>query len=206
MLNFTGAGPGFLKNSILFHQEHYLQVFNLHLDLMQQHLDRYTGIHLKDGIPKPENQTAAGILRNLRTIQDFYVKYGLSTAEGVSEVASVGGFVKEYQVDLNPDALKAYNVSVMDVMNAVKKSNLDIGAETIELNNVEYIIRGLGYVKNLNDLEISVVAVRNNVPVRIKDVAHVAFGPATRRGGLDKAGSEAVVLLLLHDMVQIRWK
>jgi len=130
--------------------------------------------------------------QELKTIQDFYVKYSLSTAEGVSEVASVGGFVKEYQVDLNPDALKAYNVSVMDVMNAVKNSNLDIGAETIELNNVEYIIRGLGYVKSLNDLEISVVAVRNNVPVRIKDVAHVNFGPATRRGGLDKAGSEAV--------------
>ena len=79
----------------------------------------------------------------LKTIQDFYVKYSLSSAEGVSEVASIGGFIKEYQVDLDPDALKAYNVSVMDVMNAVKKSNLDIGAETIELNNVEYIIRGL---------------------------------------------------------------
>ncbi|MFZ0281438.1 MAG: efflux RND transporter permease subunit, partial [Bacteroidales bacterium] len=128
----------------------------------------------------------------LRTIQDFYVKYSLSSAEGVSEVASVGGFIKEYQVDLNPNALKAYNVSVMDVMNAVKNSNLDIGAETIELNNVEYIIRGLGYVKSLNDLEISVIAVRNNVPVRIKDVAQVSFGPATRRGGLDKSGSEAV--------------
>jgi Cu(I)/Ag(I) efflux system membrane protein CusA/SilA len=128
----------------------------------------------------------------LKTIQDFYVKYSLSSAEGVSEVASVGGFVKEYQVDLNPNALKAYNVSVMDVMNAVKNSNLDIGAETIELNNVEYIIRGLGYIKNLSDLELSVVTVRNNVPVRIKDVANVSFGPATRRGGLDKSGSEAV--------------
>ena len=130
--------------------------------------------------------------QELRSIQDFYVKYGLSTAEGVSEVASAGGFIKEYQIDLNPEALKAFNVSVMDVMNAVRKSNLDIGAETMELNNVEYIIRGLGYVKNLDDLEISVVAVRNSVPVRIKDVAHVAFGPATRRGGLDKAGAEAV--------------
>src|ERR1035437_6107622 len=128
----------------------------------------------------------------LKTIQDFYVKYSLSTAEGVSEVASVGGFIKEYQVDLNPNALKAYNVSVMDVMNAVKNSNLDIGAETIEMNNVEYIIRGLGYVKSLDDLDNSVVAVRNNVPVRIKDVAHTSFGPATRRGGLDKAGAEAV--------------
>ncbi len=130
--------------------------------------------------------------QELRTIQDFYVKYGLSAAEGVSEVASVGGFIKEYQVDLNPEALKAFNVSVMDVMNAVRKSNLDIGAETVEINNVEYIIRGLGYVKNLSDLELSVITVRNNVPVRIKDVAHVAFGPATRRGGLDKSGSEAV--------------
>jgi len=130
--------------------------------------------------------------QELRTIQDFYVKYGLSTAEGVSEVASVGGFIKEYQVDINPEALKAFNVSVMDVMNAVRKSNLDIGAETVELNNVEYIIRGLGYVKSLEDLELSVIAVRNNVPVRIKDVAHTSFGPATRRGGLDKSGSEAV--------------
>jgi Cu(I)/Ag(I) efflux system membrane protein CusA/SilA len=130
--------------------------------------------------------------QELRTIQDFYVKYSLAAAEGVSEVASVGGFIKEYQVDINPDALKAYNVSVMDVMNTVRKSNLDIGAETIELNNVEYIIRGLGYVKSLEDLDNSVVAVRNNIPVRIKEVAHTAFGPATRRGGLDKSGAEAV--------------
>ena len=130
--------------------------------------------------------------QELRTIQDFYVKYGLSAAEGVSEVASVGGFVKEYQVDINPEALKAFNVSVMDVMNAVRQSNLDIGAETVELNSVEYIIRGLGYVKSLDDLESSVVKVNSNVPVRIKDVAHVSFGSATRRGGLDKSGSEAV--------------
>ena len=130
--------------------------------------------------------------QELRTLQDFYVKYSLSAAEGVSEVASVGGFTKEYQVDVNPEALKAFGVSVMDVMTAVKKSNLDIGAETVELNNVEYIIRGLGYVKSLEDLDNSVVMVRNNVPVRIKDVAITSFGPATRRGGLDKAGAEAV--------------
>lgn len=130
--------------------------------------------------------------QELRAIQDFYVKYGLTTAEGVSEVASVGGFIKEYQVDIIPEAMKAFQVTVMDVMKAVRNSNLDIGAETIELNNVEYIIRGLGYVKNLSDLELSVVAVRNNVPVRIKDIARTSFGPATRRGGLDKEGSEAV--------------
>ena len=142
--------------------------------------------------PKTGQPSGGWDPQELRTIQDFYVKYGLSTAEGVSEVASVGGFIKEYQVDLNPEALKAFGVTVMDVMNGVRKSNLDIGAETIELNNVEYIIRGLGYVKNLDDLESSVIAVRNNVPVRIKDVAHTSFGPATRRGGLDKAGSESV--------------
>ena len=88
--------------------------------------------------------------------------------------------------------MKAFNVSVMDIMNAVQKSNLDIGAETVELNNVEYIIRGLGYIKNISDLELSVVTVRENVPVRIKDVARVSFGPATRRGGLDREGTEAV--------------
>ncbi len=142
--------------------------------------------------PKTGKPNSGWNPQELRTIQDFYVKYGLATAEGVSEVASVGGFVKEYQVDINPEALKAYGVTVMDVMNGVRKSNLDIGAETVELNNVEYIVRGLGYVKNLDDLEGSVIAVRNNIPVRIKDVAHTSFGPATRRGGLDKDGSEAV--------------
>jgi copper/silver efflux system protein len=130
--------------------------------------------------------------QELRTLQDFYVKYSLSSAEGVSEIASIGGFVREYQVDIDPEALKAYGVSVMDVMNAVQQSNLDIGAETMELNQVEYLIRGLGYIKNIQDLDNAVVTARNNVPVRIKDVARTTFGPATRRGGLDKGGSEAV--------------
>lgn len=130
--------------------------------------------------------------QELRTIQDYYVKYALSSAEGVSEVASVGGYVKEFQVDLNPDAMRSFGVSVMDVMEAVKKSNLDIGAETIEINKVEYLIRGLGYIKNLADLENAAITSRNNVPVRIKDVATVNYGPATRRGGLDKEGMEAV--------------
>ncbi|WP_321519022.1 efflux RND transporter permease subunit [uncultured Bacteroides sp.] len=130
--------------------------------------------------------------QELRTIQDYYVKYSLSSAEGVSEVASVGGYVKEFQVDLNPEAMRSFGVSVMDVMEAVKKSNLDIGAETIEINKVEYLIRGLGYIKNLADLENAAITSRNNVPVRIKDVATVNYGPATRRGGLDKEGMEAV--------------
>jgi Cu(I)/Ag(I) efflux system membrane protein CusA/SilA len=129
--------------------------------------------------------------QELRTIQDYYVKYALASAEGVSEVASIGGYVKEYQVDIDPDAMKSHGVSVMDIMSAVKNSNLDIGAETVELNKVEYVVRGLGYIKNLNDLRDAVVSVRNNVPVRISDVAKISFGPATRRGGLDKSGAEA---------------
>lgn len=128
----------------------------------------------------------------LRTLQDFYVKYSLSTASGVSEVASIGGYIKEYQVELNPNAMRSFNVSVMDVMNAIQKSNIDIGAETIEINKIEYLIRGLGYIKNTKDLENAVITARNGVPVRIGDVAFVTTGPAPRRGGLDKEGVEAV--------------
>ncbi len=129
-------------------------------------------------------------LHEIRTAQDFYVKYALNAVEGVSEVASVGGMVKEYQVDVNPDALKAYNVSLTDVMTAVKKSNRDAGAQTIEINKAEYLVRGLGYVKTPEDLESAVVAVHDNVPIRIRDIARVGLGPATRRGLLDKDGAE----------------
>lgn len=128
----------------------------------------------------------------LRTIQDFYAKYSISAAEGVSEVASIGGFVKEYQVEINPNAMRAYDVSIMSIMAAVQKSNLDIGAETVEINKAEYLVRGLGYIKDVSDLEEAVVTVRNGIPVKVKDVAFVTLGPATRRGGLDKEGVEAV--------------
>ncbi|MDR1380574.1 MAG: efflux RND transporter permease subunit [Tannerella sp.] len=128
----------------------------------------------------------------LRTVQDFYVKYSLSAAEGVAEVASVGGFVKEYQVEINPGAMRLFGVSIMDVMTAIRKCNLDIGAETVEMNGVEYLVRGLGYLRNVSDLEESVVTVNNGVPVRIGDVAFVSIGPAARRGGLDREGVEAV--------------
>ena len=130
--------------------------------------------------------------QELRTIQDFYVRYYLTASSGVAEVASVGGFLKEYQVEIDPDAMKANNVDVNMIMNAVQNSNLDIGARTLEFNKAEYLVRGLGYIKNLKDLEESVVSVRNNVPIRLKDVAKIQFGPAGRRGGLDKGGVEAV--------------
>jgi Cu(I)/Ag(I) efflux system membrane protein CusA/SilA len=130
----------------------------------------------------------------LRSIQDYYVKLGLMSSEGVSEVASIGGFVKEYQVDLDPVAMKAHNVSMMMVMEAIKNSNLDIGANTVEMNLVEYYVRGLGYVKNLQDIEQAVVKVTDNIPLRIRDIAKVNIGPAPRghSGFLDKGGVEAV--------------
>jgi Cu(I)/Ag(I) efflux system membrane protein CusA/SilA len=128
----------------------------------------------------------------LRSVQDFYIRYGLMATEGVSEVASVGGFVKEYQVEADPDAMRARNVTLPELMKAIQQSNLDVGAETIELNRVEYLVRGLGYIQSITDLEEAAVAVRNGVPVRVSDVARVTLGPATRRGGLDKEGIEAV--------------
>ncbi|GAT63184.1 efflux RND transporter permease subunit [Paludibacter jiangxiensis] len=143
--------------------------------------------------PKTGKPTGGWDPQELRTLQDYYVKYSLASADGVSEVGSIGGYVKEYQIDLNPDAMKTYGVTVMDVMKAVQNSNLDIGAETMEMNQVEYVIRGLGYVKSLADIEKAVVAVsEDNTPITIKQIGNVTFGPATRRGGLDKNGIEAV--------------
>ncbi len=145
-----------------------------------------------EGRDKNGNATGGWDLHELRAVQDFYVRYALNSVEGVSEVASIGGYVKEYQVDVNPAALKAYNISLNMVMEAVQKSNRDAGARTIEINRAEYLVRGLGYIKSVTDLEKAVVAVQNNVPVRIKDVAVVTLGPMPREGALDKGGAEVV--------------
>ena len=145
-----------------------------------------------EGRDKDGNPTGGWDLHEIRTAQDFYVKYGLNAVDGVSEVASIGGFVQEYQIDVNPDALKAYNIPLHMVMQAVKKSNRDVGAKTIEVNQAEYLVRGLGYIKNTEDIEKAVVAVHDNVPIRIKDIGIVSLGPATRRGALDKGGAEVV--------------
>ncbi|PLX11384.1 MAG: cation transporter, partial [Marinilabiliales bacterium] len=145
-----------------------------------------------EGRDKDGNPAGGWDPHELRTIQDFHVRYSLTSAKGVAEVASIGGFVKEYQVDIDPNAMKAHGVSVGQIMVAVKNSNLDIGARTIEFNRAEYLVRALGYIQELEDLEESVVTVRDNVPIRLKDVAKINFGPGTRRGGLDKGGAEAV--------------
>lgn len=145
-----------------------------------------------EGRDKDGNPTGGWDLHEIRTVQDFFVKYSLNAAEGVSEVASIGGFVQEYQIDVNPDALKAYNIPLHKVMQAVQKSNRDVGAKTIEINQAEYLVRGLGYIKNVEDVEKAVVAVQDNVPIRVKDIAVVSLGPSTRRGALDKDGAEVV--------------
>ncbi|MEZ4995296.1 MAG: efflux RND transporter permease subunit [Saprospiraceae bacterium] len=145
-----------------------------------------------EGRDQEGRPTGGWDLHELRSIQDFYVRYGLSSAEGVSEVASIGGYVKEYQVDVDPDAMKANNITLEEVMKAIKGSNIDVGAQTIEINLAEYFVRGLGYVERVEDIEKSVIKTNDNVPLRIGDVARVNIGPATRRGILDKSGAEAV--------------
>ncbi len=138
------------------------------------------------------NPTAGWDLEELRTIQDWYVRYAFLSADGVSEVASVGGFVREYQVDIDPDAMRAYNVTLPEIYTAVKASNIDVGAKSIELNRTEYFIRGIGFIKSVEDIENSVIKVNDNVPISIKQIGTVALGPALRRGALDKDGAEAV--------------
>ena len=128
----------------------------------------------------------------LRSVQDFYVRFGLASAGGVSEVASIGGFVKEYQVDVDPEKMRVYGITLDQVMRAVRGSNQDVGAATLEINLAEYFVRGLGYLQNLEDLESAVVSEVGNVPVRLGDIARVNIGPAERRGLLDKSGAEAV--------------
>ncbi len=145
-----------------------------------------------EGLDEDGNPTGGWDLHELRTIQDWQVRYALMSADGVSEVASVGGFVQEYQIDVDPDAMRAADVTLEEIISAVRQSNIDVGARTIEVNNVEYVIRGLGFVEALPDLENAVIQVHDNVPIYVKNVAHVSLGPALRRGALDKEGAEVV--------------
>ena len=128
----------------------------------------------------------------------------LTSAKGVAEVASIGGFVKEYQIDIDPNAMKAHGVNVAQIMAAVKNSNLDIGARTIEFNRVEYLVGPFGYIKNLEDLEESVVAFTNNVPIRLKDVAKLILARQPAVVGWIKEVPKLLEVLLLHDTEQIR--
>ncbi|CAM5210451.1 efflux RND transporter permease subunit [Alishewanella longhuensis] len=142
----------------------------------------------------PEGKPSGGwSLEELRSVQDWYLRSGLLTAEGISEVAAIGGYQREYQVEVDANLLRLYDVTLEQVTAAVMAANLDVSAGSRELNGVEYLIRGVGYIKHLADLEQAVVRLApNNTPIRVQDVAKVGTGPAARRGALDVAGAEAV--------------
>ncbi|MGB6220026.1 efflux RND transporter permease subunit [Haloferula sp.] len=127
----------------------------------------------------------------LRSLQDWQVRYALLAAEGIAEVASVGGYVRQYQVDVDPDKLRAQNVTLAQVVDAVRKSNQEIGARNLAVNGVEYFIRATGYVSSVDDLRDAVVTVRDGTPITVGQVASVELGPALRRGALDVNGADA---------------
>ena len=131
-------------------------------------------------------------LYELRSLQDFYLKFHLQAIQGVSEVASIGGFIKEYQIDVDPNKIFALNIHFPEIIKAIKNSNIDVGAEVIEEGDREMIVRGVGFFKELSDIEEVVVKVKDNTPIRVKDLARVNIGPSFRRGALDKNGMESV--------------
>ncbi len=140
-------------------------------------------------------------LAQLRSIQDWYLRYELTSVEGVSEVASVGGFVKQYQVDVDPNKLNAYNIPLSKVKMAIKRSNKDVGGRLIEMSEIEYMVRGLGYIKGIEDIENIAIGVDDKgTPILVKDVANVHLGPELRRGitELDGEGEVAGGVVLMR--------
>src|SRR6058998_1021384 len=132
-------------------------------------------------------------LAQLRSIQDWNLRYALSSVKGVAEVAPVGGFVKQYQVDLDPNALVAYNIPLSEVVNAIKMSNADVGGKVFEVATTEYYIRGRGYIKKMEDIENIVLKVENGTPVYLKNVGNVHLGADLRRGVVELDGRGEVV-------------
>ena len=128
-----------------------------------------------------------------RALQDWYVKFALQTVPGVAEVASFGGFEKQYQLVLDPLKMQYYNVNMMEVMNAVKTSNNDVGGRKFEMSNMAYIIRGLGYIKNVKDVEDITIKNYNSIPVRVKDIGSIQMGGDLRLGIFDENGTGEVV-------------
>lgn len=133
-------------------------------------------------------------LAELRSLQDFFVRYQLQSVPGVAEVASVGGFVKQYQVEVDPQRLHGYGLSIQQLTEALRMANADVGARVLELSGREYMVRGLGYLKSVEDIEnVVLMAGAGGTPVRIQDVARVQLGPDIRRGVADKDGQGDVV-------------
>ncbi|MBL4820604.1 MAG: efflux RND transporter permease subunit [Gammaproteobacteria bacterium] len=133
-------------------------------------------------------------LAQLRSIQDWYLRYPLQTVDGVAEVASVGGYVKQYQVEVDPNALLRYNIPIDSIRMAIENSNKDVGGRLIELAETEYMVRSRGYIQSIDDLNSIPVAVdADGTPIRLQDVAHVHIGPELRRGVVDLDGEGEVV-------------
>ena len=139
------------------------------------------------------DRTGKHDLAELRSLQDWYLRYPLQTVNGVSEVASVGGFVKQYQVEVDPNALLRYNIPLSKVRMAIKMSNKDVGGRLVEMAETEYMVRGLGYIQSIEDLNSIPVSVdQNGTPIRLRDVANVQIGPELRRGLVDLNGEGEV--------------
>ncbi|MBK9550453.1 MAG: efflux RND transporter permease subunit [Gemmatimonadetes bacterium] len=130
-----------------------------------------------------EDTTGHKSLAELRSIQDWYLRYALTAVPGVSEVATLGGFEKQYQIDLDPAKLLGFRIPITAVMSAIQNANADIGAMVVELSEREYMVRGLGYLKSIDDIENVVVgATQSGIPVRVAELGRVSVGPAVRRG------------------------
>jgi len=139
------------------------------------------------------DRTGQHDLSELRSIQDWYLRYGLQTVPGVAEVASVGGFVKQYQVEVDPNALFNYGISLSKVKNAIMRSNQDVGGRLLEIAEREYIVRGKGYIQSLEDIEtIPIGATQEGTPLYLRDVADIKFGPDLRRGLVELDGEGEV--------------
>lgn len=136
-------------------------------------------------------------LSKLRSLQDWYIRYQLQAVEGVTEVATLGGYVREYQIDVIPEKLRAHRVTLPEVYEAVRRSNIDVGAKVVESNRYEFFIRGKGFVRSVQDIENVVIRQESGTPIYVKNVATVQLGPEFRRGTLDKAGREATGAVVL---------
>ncbi|MGY8714479.1 MAG: efflux RND transporter permease subunit, partial [Verrucomicrobiia bacterium] len=140
------------------------------------------------------DKTGTYDLSELRSIQDWYLRYELQTVPGVSEVASIGGYVKQYQVEVDPNKLAAYNLPLHKIIKAIKRSNNDVGGRLLEMSETEYMVRGLGYIQSLEDLNRVPLGIdKQGTPILLKDVARVQFGPELRRGLVDLNGEGEVV-------------
>jgi Cu(I)/Ag(I) efflux system membrane protein CusA/SilA len=139
------------------------------------------------------DRTHSHSLADLRTLQDWQLRYQLETVPGVAEVASIGGFVRQYQVNLDPQKLFSYGISAQMVIDRVRQSTNEVGGDVLEMSGAEYMIRGLGYLKSLSDLENVPVATKNGTPVLVRDLGTVSFGPDVRRGAVDWNGEGEVV-------------